>query len=178
MDKITPQDAAHKQTFCSRGVYSITDNLISISTEIPTTKLVDDNLKTYSLLHKKCYNISTPSFTCILNVYAHGHPTSRERLVSENLQWDTQELNFTDVFKEGVAKTNKILVITVHDEDFEEWQKYVYRFFIQSYMSYDPTTETYEGDLKVLQDFLDGPYIDASTNEEPRTVGGGVLDPA
>ncbi len=178
MEKITPQDSAHVRTFPSTGTYSISNNSISLFTEIPKIELVDTNEKTYTLAHKKCYDISTDKITCMLNVYTHGHPTSREKLVSENLQLDTQELNFTDVFKEAETKTNKILVITVHDEDFEEQDKHVYRFFVKSHVSYDPTTEIYDIDVKVLQEFLNGPYVDTSVQEEPRTVGGGVLDPA
>lgn len=120
MEKITPQDSAHVQTFCSTGNYSITNNSISLFTEIPKIELVDTNEKIYTLAHKKCYDISTDNITCMLNVYTHGHPTSREKLVAENKQWDPQELTFSSIFKEGQTKTNKILVITVHDEDFEE----------------------------------------------------------
>lgn len=178
MEKITPKSSEHVQTFSSTGTYSITKNSISLFTEIPKVELIDHGKNTYSLQHRGCYNISTPSITCMLNVYTHGHPTNREKLIPQIMEWDSQELTFTSVFEEGKSMTSKILVITVHDEDFEEWQKHVYRFFIQNHVSYDPIKEVYEIDIKVLQEFLNGTYINTSAEEEPRTVGGGVLDPA
>lgn len=178
MEKITPQNSEHVQAFCSTGTYSIINNSISLFTEIPKIELRGIGNKIHSLTHKCCHDISTAAITCLLNVYSHEHPTNREKLVSENMYWDPKELVFTSIFKNGESKTNKILVITVHDEDFQEWQKYVYRFFIQNHVSYDLKTETYDIDVKVLQEFLNGPYVDLLANEEPRTVGGGVLDPA
>lgn len=178
MEKITPQNSEHVQTFCSTGTYSIINNSISLFTEIPKIQLKGIGDKVHALTHKCCYDISTSAITCMLNVYSHGHPTNRKKLVVENMHWDPQELVFTSIFKNGQSKTSKILVITVHDEDFQEWQKHVYRFFIQNHVSYDFKTETYDIDVKVLQEFLNGPYTNLLVNEEPRTVGGGVLDPA
>lgn len=168
--------SAHKQTFYSRGTYSVEKNEIFLATEIPKILILEGE-NTYSLKLKNCYNISSSTIPCMLVVYSHGHPTNREKLPSENLDWDRKTLQLDSVFEHTEFPQEKILVITLHDEDFEESQIAIYRFFVNYHASFNQDANDYLYDLQLLQDFIAGKSTEIKINEEPRTAGGGVIDP-
>jgi hypothetical protein len=179
MKKMTPlKTSEHKQTFYSRGTYCTKNNTIEIATEIPIIALSDSGNE-YSLKLGNCYDISSKDIPCMLAIYSHGHPTERRKLATENLDWDRQTRRLDSVFNHTRFSNDKILVITVHDEDFEDWHKAIYRFFVQHHVSFNASSKDYDYDIKLLQDFIAGKYVNITEQEEePRTVGGGVLDPA
>ncbi|WP_422104167.1 hypothetical protein [Winogradskyella sp.] len=178
MKETTLKSPEHVRTFYSTGNYSIENKTVEMFTEIPKVILSDENGKTYSLAQVKRYDISTTNISCMLSIYAHGHPTNREKLASENMIWDKNQFPLDEVFSNFDFSNNKILVITVHDEDFEQWHKDVYRFFVQNHVSYDAKSEEYIFNLEELQEFINGSFKDVNPKEEPKTVAGGVLDPA
>ena len=167
----------YKQTFYSKGTYCLKNNQIKIATETPSIKLSDDK-NTYSLKLKKCYDISSKNIPCMLMVYAHGHPTHREKISTENLNWSDETFALDTVFDATEFPQEKILVITVHDEDFEKWHTKVYRFFVEYHVDFKTSTKNFDYNINILQDFIGGKPIEEVIEEEPRTVGGGVLDPA
>ncbi|MDY8134681.1 hypothetical protein [Aquimarina sp. 2201CG5-10] len=176
--KTSLETPEHKQTFYSRGTYCTKNNAIEIATEIPMVALSDSGNE-YSLKLRNCYDISSKDVPCMLTIYSHGHPTDRRKLATENLDWDRQTLDLDSVFDHTSFPNDKILVITVHDEGFEDWHKAIYRFFVQHHVSFNTSSKDYDYDIKLLQDFIAGKYINITEQEEePRTVGGGVLDPA
>jgi len=178
MKRVTPLEASiHKQTFSSTGTYSIEQNSIELATEIPMVTLSHSG-KNHSLGLKGCIDISSKRVPCMLSIYAHGHPTDRRKLPAENLVWDKKSLSLNSIFDDTNFPENKILVISVHDEDFEDWHSHIYRFFVQHHVSFNGTLQEYDCDIKSLQEFINGKFIDFASEEEPRTVGGGVLDPA
>ena len=177
METELPRKSEHVQTFFCMGHYSIENNKMELSTEVPSIRLSDNEENSYILKHINCFDISTETIPCILSVYAHGHPTHRSKLRFENMHWDKCELEFNKVFIEFEFSIHKILVITVHDEDFENWHTSIYKFFVQNYVTYDYKEDKYNLDINALQEFINGPHIDTKPNEEPRTVGGGVIDP-
>ncbi|WP_299104347.1 hypothetical protein [uncultured Tenacibaculum sp.] len=128
--------------------------------------------------HQKSYDISNDFIPCMLSVYKHGHPTHREKIIGDNLNWDRQTLTLDSIFNCTDFSCEKILVITVHDEDFEDWHINVYRFFVQHHVDFNTSTNEFECDIDLLQDFIGGKSDVSLIEEEPRTVGGGVLDPA
>ncbi|CAA0157811.1 hypothetical protein [Tenacibaculum maritimum] len=171
------ETAKHKQTFYSTGNYCKKNNEIRISTEIPLITIPDTQEK-YSLELKDCYDVSSEFIPCMLSVYKHGHPTYREKIVNESLNWDSQTLTLSSIFKCTDFSCEKILVITVHDEDFEDWHIDIYRFFVQHHVDFKTSNNEFECDMNLLQDFIGGKSVRALIEEEPRTIGGGVLDPA
>ncbi|WP_025663183.1 hypothetical protein [Aquimarina megaterium] len=179
MKEMTPlKTSEHKQTFYSRGTYCTKNNAIEIATEIPIIDLSESE-NVYSLKLRNCYDISSKNISCMLTIYKHGHPTDRRKLATENLDWDRETLSLDSVFNHTRFPNNKILVITVHDEDFEDWHIHIYRFFVQHHVSFDTSLKDYDYNLKLLQDFIVGKSVNITEEEEePRTVGGGVLDPA
>lgn len=166
----------HKQTFYSRGTYNKEKNEIYLSTEIPMTSL-SDSQNTYGLSMGNCYDISSESTPCMLVIYNHGHPTHRDKLPPENLDWDRKTLLLNSVFQNREFNKEKILVITLHDEDFDEWHIAVYRFFVENHVSFDLAENDYFYDLEILEDFIAGKSTEIRIDEEPRTVGGGTIDP-
>lgn len=178
MEKSLSKQPEHVQTFFSKGTYSLKKNEFDLFTEIPSIELSNETGKKFKLEHNCCLNISTQKIPCILNIYCHNHPTNRRKLRANGMEWDKKTLKFSKVFTTFKFPLKKILVITVHDEDFEIWHTDVYRFFIQHHVSYDFKSEKFDLDLNVLQEFLNGSYVHINVNEEPRTVGGGVLEPA
>lgn len=178
MENTTMKNPEHVSTFYSTGNYSVQNNLIEMYTEIPKIELFDADGKIYTLSQKHCYDISTKSITCLLNIYGHGHPTERTKVRMENRVWDKNQLGLRDVFPNKDFQNEPILVITVHDEDFEEWHTAVYKFYVQNHVSYDDKSKEYEFDIQTLQEFIDGPFVQIQVEEEPRTVSGGVLDPS
>ncbi|WP_430412133.1 hypothetical protein [Kordia sp.] len=177
METELPRNPEHVQTFLCAGHYSIEKNEIELSTEIPSIALLDNEENSYILKHEECFDISTERIPCMLSVYAHGHPTHRRKLRFENMRWDKSKLEFNKTFIDFQFSARKILVITVHDEDFEDWHASIYKFFVQNYVTYDDKQDKYNLDINILQEFINGPYVDIKPNEEPRTVGGGVIDP-
>ena len=174
---MTTLNSAHKQIFCSRGIYSIDNNKIEITTEIPQITLTDSG-NNYNLTLKECYDISSESIPCMLALYSHGHPTNREKLAFANLDWDRKSIDLNSVFKATNFPQDKILVITLHDEDFEEGNIEIYRFFVKHHVTFNSTSKIYERDMELLQKFITGNVINEIEHEEPRSVCGGVLDPA
>ncbi len=173
----TSKASAHKQTFYSKGTYSIEKNAIEIATKIPVVELSDSE-NTYSLNLRNTYDISSEDIPCLLAIYSHGHPTDRRKLTVGNLDWDRQTLFLDSVFNHTSFPQDKILVITVHDEDFKDWHIAIYRFFVQHHVSFDTLSKDYNYNIELLQQFIGGEPFDIIIEEEPRTVGGGVLDPA
>lgn len=175
---MTPLEAsAHKQIFCSNGNYSIATNKIELKTKIPQINLSDSG-NNYSLALKKRYDISSENTPCMLVVYSHGHPTNRSKLTSENLGTDENTFSLDSVFKHTNFPQDKILVITLHDEDFEDSHLEIYRFFVENHVIFNPESRIYERDMELLQRFIAGKNIEVVETEEPRSVCGGVLDPA
>lgn len=166
----------HKQTFYTRGTYSVTENKIDMATEIPTITIPGPE-NNHNLSLESYHDISSENIPCMLVIYSHGHPTHREKLPAENLDWDRKALTLDEVFKTN-APQGKIFVITLHDEDFEDWHIAIYRFFVQHHVSFDTTSNEYEYDLQILQNFVAGKPVEIIVEEEPRTVNGGVIDPA
>ncbi|WP_299884323.1 hypothetical protein [uncultured Lacinutrix sp.] len=170
------ETSAHKQLFYTRGSYSIEKNKIDIATEIPQITLTNSG-KDYRLELKQCYDISSESIPCFLAIYSHGHPTDRKKLAFENLDWNRDTLELDSIFKVASFTNEKILVITLHDEDFEDSNIEIYRFFVKHHVTFNSNSKEYECDMELLQKFVAG--IPANIiEEEPRTVGGGVLHPA
>ncbi|WP_028890360.1 hypothetical protein [Tenacibaculum ovolyticum] len=170
------ENAKHKQTFHSKGTYCKKNNEIKIATEIPKISLSDSE-KTYSLSLKKHDDISSEFIPCMLAVYGHGHPTHRGKIGAGNLDWDRKRFPLSSIFKCTNFPCEKILVITVHDEDFEDWHIAIYRFFVQHHVSFNDDEKNFDYDIKILQDFIAGKSKEIIQQEEPRTVGGGVIDP-
>lgn len=178
MARMTPSESAiHRQTFTSTGTYSIESNEIKLETEIPAITLSDAN-KTYELKIKNCYDISNENIACMLVIYSHGHPSDRRKLQSESLITHKQVLTFNNIFKNSTLPSDKIFVITVHDEDFKEEYKTIYHFFAEYHVTFDDISESFERNLRPLKEFINGKFQELNSNEEPRTVGGGVIDPA
>jgi len=173
----TSKASAHKQPFYSKGTYSIEKNSIEIATEIPMVELSDSE-NTYSLNFRDPYDISSENVPCLLAIYNHGHPTDRKKLTAENLDWDRQTLTLDSIFNQTSFPQDKILVITVHDEDFENWHIAIYRYFVQHHVAFDTSSQDYNYNIELLQEFIGGKPLNITIDEEPRTVGGGVLDPA
>ena len=167
----------HKQIFCSKGTYSIKKNTIDIATEIPQITL-SDSKNDYNLKLKKSFDISSKNIPCMFLIYSHGHPTDRRKLAFENLDWDRKSLPLDSVFKHTNFPQDKILVITLHDEDFEDCHIEIYRFFVQYHVIFNSESKEYECDMELLQKFVAGKLIDVVDLEEPRTIGGGVIDPS
>lgn len=167
----------HKQPFYSTGTYSIKENTIDLATEIPNVELSYKG-NSHKLGLKHYYDISSDSIPCMLAIYSHGHPTDREKLPIKDLDWDKKTLKLDNVFKSSNFPQSKILVITLHDEDFEDEHKAIYRFFVKHHVIFDANSKTYDLDIKSLQEFINGKLKNYTSNEEPRTVGGGVIDPA
>jgi hypothetical protein len=178
MKNSTMKNPGHVSTFYSTGSYSVENNLIEMYTEIPRIELSGPYGKAYSLSLTHHYDISTKHVTCLLIIYGHGHPTDRTKLTMENRGWDKNELDLKDVFPDKNFQGERILVITVHDEDFEEWHKEVYKFYVQNHVTYDEKANEFEFDIHPLQEFIDGSFVHIQVEEDPRTVAGGVLDPA
>lgn len=131
MEKLVSKQPEHVQTFFSKGTYSLKKNEFDLFTEIPSIELSNEIGKKIKLQHSRCLNISTQKIPCILNVYCHNHPIHRRKLQSGNTEWDKKTFKFSEVFTTFKFPLTKILVITVHDEDFEDWHTNVYRFFVQ-----------------------------------------------
>jgi len=167
---------AHKQTFYTRGTYSTQNNEIKMYTDIPEVTLSESG-NDYTLKLKNCYDISTKTIPCILVVYSHGHPTDRSKLEAENTVWDENILPLNSVFENTEFPLKKIFVITLHDEDFQEWHTEIYRFYVQHHVSFNADTDKFIYDLEILQHFIAGKPIQIQVNEEPKTAGGGVIDP-
>jgi hypothetical protein len=178
MKESTLKSPEHVRTFYSTGNYSVKNNKIEMFTEIPDVNLIDEKGQTYYLSQKERYNISSENIPCLLCVYKHNHPTDRRKLISENMIWDKNQFSLEEVFSNFKFIIHKILVITVHDEDFEEWHKEVYKFFVQNHVSYNLKLEEYILNLKDLKEFINGSFKSVEFEEEPKTVAGGVLDPA
>lgn len=167
--------SAHKQTFETNGTYCIAKNELNINTELPEVPFQEDGK--YTLKLKKCYDISNTQFPCMLIVYHHGHPENRSRLEAINMQWDRNTLPLDSVFKNSNFPQEKIFVITLHDEDFEEWQTTIYRFYAEHHVLFNTEKDAYMYDIDILQHFIAGKPIQMQVNEEPKTAGGGVIDP-
>lgn len=167
----------YKQTFYSQGTYSKEKNEINLSTEIPMINL-SDSQNTYELTLRNSYDISSKSTPCMLVIYSHGHPTHRNKLESEGLNWDEKTLPLNSVFQSTEFTKEKILVITLHDEDFEEWHIAVYRFFVEHHVSFNSDENDYFYDLEILENFIAGESTEIRIDEEPKTVGGGTIDPS
>ena len=170
------ETSAHKQLFYSKGTYSIEENNVEIATEMPQITLTDSG-NDYSLELKQCYDISSKNNPCLLALYSHGHPTDRRKLAFENLDWNRNTLQLDSIFKATDFSNEKILIITLHDEDFEDSNIEIYRFFVQQHVTFNSDSSEYECDMELLQKFVAGKPEDI-IEEEPRTVGGGVLHPA
>ncbi|MBC8753926.1 hypothetical protein H2O64_04540 [Kordia sp. YSTF-M3] len=166
----------HKQTFYTRGTYCTQNNEIKMRTDIPEITLSESG-NDYNLEFKDCYDISSENTPCILIVYSHGHPTDRNRLVAESSIWDENTRPLDSVFENTDFPQEKIFVITLHDEDFDEWHTDIYRFYTQHHVSFNADTKKYVYDLEILQHFIAGKSIHIQVNEEPKTAGGGVIDP-
>lgn len=166
----------HKQTFYTRGTYCTKDNKLMMRTDIPEVTLEHEGNE-YNLKLKDCYDISTASIPCILIVYSHGHPTNRNKLEAESTKWDEDTRTLDSVFENTEFPLKKIFAITLHDEDFEEWHKDIYRFYVQHHVSFNTDTNKYIYDLEILQHFIAGKPIQIQVDEEPKTAGGGVIDP-
>ncbi len=167
---------AHKQTFYTRGTYSTQNNEIKMYTDIPEVTLSESG-NDYNLKLKNCYDISTKTIPCILVVYSHGHPTDRSKLEADNTKWDENTLALDSVFENTEFPLKKIFAITLHDEDFDEWHTNIYRFYVQHHVSFNADTDKFIYDLEILQHFIAGKPIQIQVNEEPKTAGGGVIDP-
>jgi hypothetical protein len=172
------KNSYHVSTFYSTGNYSVENNVIELYTEIPSVELSDTSGKSYSLSLTRYYDISIKPVTCLLCIYGHGHPTDRTKLPMENRQWDKNELNLKEVFPEKEFQGERILVITVHDEDFEDWHQEVYKFYVQHHVTYDDKLNEFDFDIHPLQEFINGSFVHIQVEEKPRTVGGGVIDPS
>lgn len=168
--------SAHKQTFYTRGTYCTQNNELKLYTNIPEVTLSDSE-NDYNLKLKNCYDVSTKTIPCMLLVYSHGHPTDRDKLEAENTKWDENIRPLDSVFKNTSFPQEKIFVITLHDEDFDEWHTNIYRFYMQHHVSFNADTNKYIYDLEILQHFIAGKSIQIQVNEEPKTAGGGVIDP-
>lgn len=166
----------HKQTFYTTGTYCTQKNELKMHTDIPDV-ILSDSENEYNLKLKNCYDISTSSIPCILIVYSHGHPTDRTKLEAENTKWDENTRSLDAVFANTEFPLNKIFAITLHDEDFEEWNTEIYRFYVQHHVSFNADTNKYVYDLEILQHFIAGKPMQIQVNEEPKTAGGGVIDP-
>lgn len=166
----------HKQTFETKGTYCKTHNELKINTELPEVPFQEEG-KEYVLELKNCYDISNNQIPCMLLVYSHGHPTDRSRLEAVNMNWDRKTLPLDSVFNHTDFPQEKIFVITLHDEDFEEWHTAIYKFYVQHHVLYDTDTKKYVYDLEILQHFIAGKPTNTIENEEPKTAGGGVIDP-
>lgn len=169
-------ETAHKQTFYTTGTYCIQNNELKMSTDIPEVTLTDSGTE-YNLKLQNCYDISTASIPCILVVYSHGHPTNRNKLEAESTKWDENIRPLNSVFKNTNFPIQRILAITLHDEDFEEWHTEIYRFYVEHHVSFNADTNKFVYDLEILQHFIAGKPIQIQVNEEPKTAGGGVIDP-
>ncbi len=177
MEKVLPKESQHVQAFFSKGTYSIEKDTLEFFTEIPNVQLSHSDGKSFKLQHLDCHDISTKNVPCMLSIFYHGHPTHRSKLPQENLFWEKKEMKLSKVFNKKGFPLDKILVITIHDEDFEKWHTEMYRFFVQNHVAYDKVKGEYIYDLNALQEFINGSGRVVNENEEPRTAGGGVLEP-
>lgn len=168
--------SAYKQTFETRGTYCIQKNELKINTELPKAPFQEEN-EAYNWQLKNCYNISNDKFPCMLLVYSHGHPTDRSRIEAINLDWDRKTLLLNEVFENTTFDGKKIFVITLHDEDFEDRNIEIYRFYAAHHVYFDSNKDEYVYDMDILQHFIAGKPIQIQVNEEPKTAGGGVIDP-
>ncbi len=108
----------HKQIFYTRGTYSVAENTIDMVTEIPSI-IIPGPENNHNPSLEGYHDISSENIPCILFIYSPGHPTHREKLPAENLDWDRRKLNLDDIFKTNLPQ-GKIFVITLHDEDFKD----------------------------------------------------------
>lgn len=177
MKKTLESISEHVHAFYTTGSYSIQNNIIDLYSELPDVVLEDSNGNGYKLELKYSKDISTNEIPCMLCIYQHGHPTNREMLIRDSFVWKNDQISISSVFLNTNFPLSKVLVITIHDEDFEEWHASVYKFFVQHYVNFNSATEAYEFDITMLTEFINGTATLPNGNEEPRTVGGGVLEP-
>ncbi|GAB5398807.1 MAG: hypothetical protein Aureis2KO_03920 [Aureisphaera sp.] len=177
MKNFTFKEAMGLKGLVSHGTYSVSNDTFEINTEIPKLNLADGLGNTYSLQYFKSYDISSSGVSCILSIFKHNHPTHRSVLNSESLIWDKQKGKLSDIIPPMNLCTTKILVINMHDEDFEELQLEKYRGFVDEKVTFDGQTSMFNYGCTELQQYLGTGTGSGTYNEEPRTCGGGVLDP-
>jgi len=178
MNSLKLQKAQHVKSFYSFGTYSIEKDELVVNTEIPNITIEGEGDMIYRLELQACFDISSEEIPCLFLLFKHNHPTNREKLPSENIVWKENKRKLSDVFLSTDFPKSKILVITMHDEDFEEWHLGAYKLFIERHVTFDESSAKYNDNLKTLREFIDGALSKTNVNEEPRTVSGGVLDPS
>jgi hypothetical protein len=178
MSSLKLQNAQHVKNFYSFGTYSIEKNELVINTEVPDVTITGEGGKLHSLELQSCFDISSNEIPCIFTLFKHNHPTNREKLPSKNTVWQVNKKKLSDVFLSTNFPKSKILVITMHDEDFEEWHLGAYRLFVERHVTFDESSNSYNDNIQALSEFIDGASSQKNVKEEPRTVSGGVLDPS
>ncbi|WP_298510916.1 hypothetical protein [uncultured Kordia sp.] len=166
----------HVKAFYSEGRYSLENDSFDLFTEIPNVQLFCDKGKAYSLGQDSYFDISSNQIPCLLNVFKHGHPSHRLKLNQENLTWVSDTEKLSSVFEDLDFPIEKILVITVHDEDFHISHTETYKIFIKKNVTYDFQNKKYNFLINDLEYYLNK-NISLPANEEPRTVSGGTIDP-
>lgn len=159
----------------SHGYYSISKDEYEINTELPDVTLTDKVNNNYRLKNFGVYNISSVNIPCFLVIYKHEHPTHRQKLDANNRIWDKQTGKLSQVIPNLHLNKSKVLIINMHDEDFSESELEIYCDFVKKNITFNEAEAKYVYDCVLLRKSLN----DSSTNfnEEPRTCGGGVLDP-
>ncbi|MFK7748053.1 MAG: hypothetical protein AB8B65_06670, partial [Kordia sp.] len=162
----------HIGAFYSEGRYSLEKDSFDLFTEIPSVQLFCSEGKPYSLNHDSYFDVSSDEIPCLLNIFKHGHPSHRLKLNQENLTWISDSEKLSTVFDDLDFPIEKILVITVHDEDFQVSHTNTYKSFIKKNVTYDFQNKKYKFLIKDLEYYLNK-NISLPSNEEPRTVSGG-----